>query len=146
MSGHERVAVELRRRIMTGAYPRGSRLPPVWRIGDEFGVTEPVASRAVAELKRAGLLRSVPGVGVWVVDEITDAARMQTALDAARAGEYLPDMWNADAKVYDGESSEPEIVEFPAPWIQRLLDERAALTLRLADAERDATMSGTRSS
>lgn len=146
MTGHERVAAELRRRIMTGAYPLGSRLPSVWRIGDEFGVTEPVTSRAVGELRRAGLLRSVPGVGVWVVDKITDTARMQTALDAARTGEYLPEMWNADAKAYDGADSEPEIVEFPAPWIQRLLDERAALASRLAEIERDATISGTRSS
>lgn len=141
MTGHERVAVELRRRIMNGTYPLGSRLPSVWRIGDEFGVTEPVASRAVGELKRAGLLRSVPGVGVWVVDEITDTARMQLELVAVRTG-CDPSPMPADAA--PTVPGEEWLVPFPAAWIQRLLDERAALASRLADAERAATMSETR--
>lgn len=140
MSAHETVAAELRRRIFTGVYELGSRLPALWRIGDELGVTEPVAGRAVADLKRAGLLRSVPGVGVWVVDEIPDTGMMQAALDAVRCGSYLSHMWQ------EGDGPETELVTFPAVWIQRLLDERAELASRLAGCECADTMASTRNS
>lgn len=143
MSAHETVAAELRRRIFTGVYELGSRLPALWRIGDELGVTEPVAGRAVADLKRAGLLRSVPGVGVWVVDEIPDTAMMQAALDAARGGIYLAHMWQLD---YEGDDAETELVTFPAAWIQRLLDERASLASRLAECGCADTMASSRNS
>lgn len=126
MTAHERIADELRRRVLAGVYAPGERLPAAWRIAESFGVSEPVVSMAVRELRRSGLLRSVPGRGVWVVDAITDTARMQTMLDAVRSGSVPPD-WGPDA-ASDGAA---EFVRFPAAWVQRLLDENASLARRL---------------
>lgn len=131
MSAHDRIAVELRRRIFTGVYALGERLPAMHRLGVEFGVTEPVVGMAVAALRGAGLLRSVPSRGVWVVDEITDTARMRAVLDMARRGAVPPD-WGADA--FDGSRS-PALVWFPASWIQRLIDECEEMAARLVEVE-----------
>ncbi len=126
MTLHERIADELRRRVLAGVYAPGERLPALWRIAKDFGVSEPVVSMAVRELRRSGLVRSVPGRGVWVADAITDAGRMQTALDMLRCGE-VPEDWGADTATDGGR----EFVPFPVVWIQRLLDENASLARRL---------------
>jgi DNA-binding FadR family transcriptional regulator len=108
---------ELRRRVLTGVYRPGERLPSMAALGEEFVVTESIVQKAVARLRELGLLRTDPGRGTWVVDAITDRATMRTVLDAARGGVFLDAMWGPDAG---------EIVEFPAAWIARLLDESDA--------------------
>jgi GntR family transcriptional regulator len=108
------VFAELRRRVLAGVYAKGERLPPLAAVGEEFGVSEQVAQRAVARLRELGLLCTVPTRGTWVVETITDRARMRTAFDAARSGVFLDDMFAPDAG---------PLVEFPSTWIARLLDE-----------------------
>lgn len=132
MTVRDRLASRLRRRVLTGYYRPGERLPSMWRLADEAGVTEPVAYHAVSDLCRAGLLRTVPGVGTWVVDDIADAARMQSALDELRAAADADRFWSGAGAVWlDGDV---ELVPFPAEWIQRLLDERAELLRSARDA------------
>lgn len=123
MTAHERVAAELRRRVLAGVYAPGERLPALWRLAVAFGVSEPVVGMAVRELRRCGLLRSVPGRGVWVVDAITPVARMRVMLEAARSGE-VPDDWGPDAVTDRG----PDLVLFPAAWVRRLLDGADTMT------------------
>lgn len=105
---------ELRRRVLTGVYARGERLPSMVHIGEEFGVTEPVVQKAVARLRELGVLRTIPGRGTWVVEAITDRSQMRYALYAARNGELADDMFGPDAG---------PLISFPATWIARLLDD-----------------------
>lgn len=110
----------VRSEIMGGGYAPGQRLPSAFELGKSFGVTESIAQDAVARLKAIGLVRTEPGRGMWVVEAITEHAMMRTVLDAARGGVFLDAMWAADAG---------EVVEFPAAWIERLLDEVEAAAL-----------------
>lgn len=105
---------ELRRRVLTGVYALGERLPSMVHIGEELGVTEPVVQKAVARLRELGLLRTVPGRGTWVVETITDRWQMLYALHAARNGEVIDDVFGPDAG---------PLIMFPASWIARLLEE-----------------------
>ncbi|GAA4893649.1 hypothetical protein GCM10023405_10140 [Streptomonospora salina] len=60
------IADELERRIHTGRYPSGSRVPSVLQLMDEFGVASATAQKALSGLRDRGLTRTEPGIGSTV--------------------------------------------------------------------------------
>lgn len=63
---HEAVREELQRRIDSKRYQIGDALPSAVGLAGEFGVSLITIKRALKDLKALGLLRTVPGLGVFV--------------------------------------------------------------------------------
>ena len=62
----EQVAEVLRRRIESGAYPQGSRVPSVQQLVAEFGVASVTAQKTLRALREEGLIVTTPGMGSFV--------------------------------------------------------------------------------
>ena len=58
--------------IASGQYPAGSRLPAVRELAAEAGVNPNTMQRALTELEREGLIRSVSNKGFYVCKYNTD--------------------------------------------------------------------------
>ncbi len=69
---YAQIAAEIRRRIERGELTPGSRVPSTREITVRWGVAMATATRVLATLREAGLVRAVPGVGT-VVAERADA-------------------------------------------------------------------------
>ncbi|GAA4065850.1 GntR family transcriptional regulator [Actinomadura miaoliensis] len=69
------IAGVLRRRVETGTYPAGVRLPGEHALSREFGVTRNTVRRAVGTLEDEGLIVAVPGVGRFVRGAASEDAR-----------------------------------------------------------------------
>lgn len=76
---------EFTRRIVTGAWPPGSRIPGVRDLAGELRVNPNTIQRALAEMERASLARSERTAGRFVTDEasLIDQARLRFAASAA---------------------------------------------------------------
>ncbi|MER5479322.1 TetR/AcrR family transcriptional regulator C-terminal domain-containing protein [Streptomyces sp. NPDC002734] len=61
-----RIVDELRQRIESGELAPGERVPSTREITRQWGVAMATATKVLTELRRAGLVRSVPGVGTVV--------------------------------------------------------------------------------
>jgi DNA-binding GntR family transcriptional regulator len=63
----------LRERIQSGELPYGSKLPPILRLAEQYGVAPVTARKAITELKRQGWVKTHSGWGTFVADpEIDD--------------------------------------------------------------------------
>ncbi|WP_116246296.1 winged helix-turn-helix domain-containing protein [Nocardiopsis sp. FIRDI 009] len=60
------IADELERRIRSGEYAAGERVPSVMRIQDEFKVASATAQKALSGLRNRGLTYTEPGLGSFV--------------------------------------------------------------------------------
>jgi hypothetical protein len=60
------IALRIAGRIHDGSYPYGARLPSVRALGGRLGVHRDTVLAAYRELERGGLVRTVPGGGVFV--------------------------------------------------------------------------------
>ncbi|KAF1023711.1 MAG: HTH-type transcriptional regulator LutR [Paracidovorax wautersii] len=60
--------------IASGRYPRGERLPSEQAMIEEFGVSRTVVREAIANLRASGRVSTVPGVGVFVVEQAAPLA------------------------------------------------------------------------
>jgi GntR family transcriptional regulator len=58
----------LLRKIRDGAYPPGSQLPSGRALAAEYDVSQSTISRAVATLRKQGVLVGRPGRGVFVAE------------------------------------------------------------------------------
>ncbi len=67
---------QLTRRIVTGVYPPGSKLPPVRELAAEAGVNPNTMQRALAQLEQSGLAKADRTAGRLVTD---DAAALESA-------------------------------------------------------------------
>ncbi|MFI1814191.1 TetR/AcrR family transcriptional regulator C-terminal domain-containing protein [Streptomyces sp. NPDC020422] len=70
-----RIVAEMRRRIETGELAPGDRVPSTREITRQWGVAMATASKVLAELRREGLVRAVPGVGTLVEPRRTPARK-----------------------------------------------------------------------
>ncbi|WP_327582455.1 GntR family transcriptional regulator [Nonomuraea sp. NBC_00507] len=57
----------LRQRIETGKIPPGRRIPSLVELEEELGVARDTLRKAVKVLKEEGLVETVVGMGVYVV-------------------------------------------------------------------------------
>lgn len=59
------LAEQMTRRIITGVYPPGSKLPPVRELAAEAGVNPNTMQRALAQLEQDGLAKADRTAGGW---------------------------------------------------------------------------------
>ena len=62
------LAAILRSQITSGERPRGSRLPAVLALADEFGVAQVTVQKALKLLKDEGLVVAHSGYGTFVAE------------------------------------------------------------------------------
>ncbi|MEU2654439.1 winged helix-turn-helix domain-containing protein [Streptomyces sp. NPDC007325] len=67
------IAAELIRRIESGTYPPGSRVPSTLEIAQEFGVVNATAAKAMRHVREAGWTRGEVGLGTFVADPLPSA-------------------------------------------------------------------------
>lgn len=65
---YARIAADLRRRIAEGELAPGDRVPSTRQVAAQWGVALATATRALAELRREGLVRAEPRVGTVVAE------------------------------------------------------------------------------
>ncbi|MBP2052972.1 DNA-binding GntR family transcriptional regulator [Streptomyces griseochromogenes] len=65
---YRQIAENLRARIANGTIPPGRRIPSLVALEAEFGVARDTLRKAVKVLKDEGLVETVTGMGVYVVD------------------------------------------------------------------------------
>jgi GntR family transcriptional regulator len=65
---YEQITDAIRRRIASGEYPPGSKLPSRSEIQREFGASDPVVGQAMRTLKTEGLVVTLNGVGAFVAE------------------------------------------------------------------------------
>jgi DNA-binding GntR family transcriptional regulator len=63
---YEEVAADLRRRIESGEFPPGAKLPSRAELRVHYQVSDTVADKAMMILRLAGMTEVLPGVGVYV--------------------------------------------------------------------------------
>ena len=83
---YEQIQAELRRLMLTGALPPGSRLPSVRELAGQLAITPNTIQRAYRELESEGYILSVAGKGSFVaqVDRLAEQQKKE-ALSAFRA-------------------------------------------------------------
>ena len=83
---------QLTRRIITGVYPPGSRLPSVRELAAEAGVNPNTMQRALAQLEQDGLAKADRTAGRLVTQDVAalEAARLREAEAVIR--DYLEAM------------------------------------------------------
>ncbi|MGW1730105.1 GntR family transcriptional regulator [Streptomyces sp. NPDC001999] len=67
------IAAELIRRIETGTYPPGSRVPSTLEISQEFDVVNATAAKAMRHVREQGYTRGEVGLGTFVVDTLPES-------------------------------------------------------------------------
>lgn len=66
---YEQVADDLLRRIRSGEFPPGSRLPSRAELGRQYDVSDSVIGKAMIIVRATGLVETLEGVGVYVREE-----------------------------------------------------------------------------
>ncbi|QXT61841.1 GntR family transcriptional regulator [Tessaracoccus palaemonis] len=76
---------EFTRRVVTGSWPPGAKIPAVRELAVDLKVNPNTVQRALAELERGGLTRTERTAGRFVTDDLAaiDAARRGLAAEAA---------------------------------------------------------------
>ncbi len=69
----KQLAQILRERISSGDLAPGEKIPSLAELEDESGLSTNTVRKAIAKLKEEGLLTSVHGLGVFVVDPLPTA-------------------------------------------------------------------------
>ena len=95
--GSARIAAELRERIAAGDLRPGAKLPSTRALMVRYGVAMATATKALAELKHAGLITAVPGVGTVVATPQRRTSR--SGRDATGGGRAVPAALRPDAVV-----------------------------------------------
>src|SRR5258708_16251150 len=65
-SKYQRIADDLRARSSSGEYPPGSRLPTKAELMARYQVAVNTVERAIEELRKAGLVETLQGAGMFV--------------------------------------------------------------------------------
>jgi DNA-binding transcriptional regulator YhcF (GntR family) len=79
---YQQIAADIRHRISTGALRAGDRVPSARQITREWGVAIATATRVLAVLRDEGLVRTAPGAGTVVAEQVAPPVRT----DRRRAG------------------------------------------------------------
>lgn len=78
---YQRVADDLRRRIVSGELPVGSAIPSTVKLCEAYGVSVTVVRAAVAQLREAGLVVGHAGKAVFVSATPADISQRTVGLD-----------------------------------------------------------------
>jgi len=88
----QQLTEQLRRRIVTGVYPPGSRFPAVRELAAEAGVNPNTMQRSVSQLETDGLVITNRTLGRTVTDRVETLEEMRQTLALERTEEYFSDM------------------------------------------------------
>jgi GntR family transcriptional regulator len=65
---YRQIADDIRRKIEDGTIPPGRRIPSIIEMEQEYGVARDTLRKATRLLKEEGLVETVTGMGLFVVD------------------------------------------------------------------------------
>jgi DNA-binding GntR family transcriptional regulator len=65
---YRQIADDIRRKIQDGTIPPGRRIPSIVEMEEEYGVARDTLRKATRVLKEEGLVETVVGMGLFVVD------------------------------------------------------------------------------
>lgn len=65
---YRQIADDLRRKIEDGTIPPGRRIPSIVEMEQEYNVARDTLRKATQVLKDEGLVQTVTGMGIYVVD------------------------------------------------------------------------------
>ena len=83
---------QMTRRIITGVYPPGSKLPPVRELAAEAGVNPNTMQRALAQLEAEGLVYTERTTGRFVTEDTALLEQLRDETARAMTAEYLEKM------------------------------------------------------
>ena len=88
----QQLTEQLRQRIVTGAYPPGSRFPAVRELASEAGVNPNTMQRAMSQLETDELVITNRTLGRTVTDKTEVLEEMRKRMARERTEEYFGDM------------------------------------------------------
>ncbi len=83
------LVTEFSRRIVTGDWAPGTRIPGVRELALRFGVNPNTVQRALGEMERDGLCRSERTAGRFVTDDTPRISALRRALVTEAADDYI---------------------------------------------------------
>ena len=86
------LAEQLTRRIITGVYPPGSKLPPVRELAAEAGVNPNTMQKALTELERSGLVYTQRTSGRFITEDISKMTELKEQLAREQIQLFLKNM------------------------------------------------------
>ena len=91
----------LKRRIITGRYLPGEKLPSVRELAAEAGINPNTVQRAFSELEREGLIYTQRATGKYVTENADEIKSARQALAKTQAAEFLSNMQSLGYSVGD---------------------------------------------
>jgi GntR family transcriptional regulator len=70
---YRQIADDLRRKIEDGTIPPGRRIPSIVEMEQEYEVARDTLRKATQVLKDEGLVKTVNGMGIFVIDRSADS-------------------------------------------------------------------------
>ena len=91
----------LKRRIITGRYLPGEKLPSVRELAAEAGINPNTVQRAFSELEREGLIYTQRATGKYVTENANEIKSARQALAKTQVAEFLSNMQSLGYSVGD---------------------------------------------
>ena len=91
----------LKRRIITGRYLPGEKLPSVRELAAEAGLNPNTVQRAFSELEREGLIYTQRATGKYVTENADEIKSARQALAKTQVAEFLSNMQSLGYSVGD---------------------------------------------
>ena len=91
----------LKRRIITGRYLPGEKLPSVRELAAEAGINPNTVQRAFSELEREGLIYTQRATGNYVTENADEIKSARQALAKTQVAEFLSNMQSLGYSVGD---------------------------------------------
>lgn len=91
----------LKRRIITGRYLPGEKLPSVRELAAEAGINPNTVQRAFSELEREGLIDTQRATGKYVTENADEIKSARQALAKTQVAEFLSNMQSLGYSVGD---------------------------------------------
>ena len=91
----------LKRRIITGRYLPGEKLPSVRELAAEAGINPNTVQRAFSELEREGLIYTQRATGKYVTENADEIKSARQALAQTQVAEFLSNMQSLGYSVGD---------------------------------------------
>ena len=91
----------LKRRIITGRYLPGEKLPSVRELAAEAGINPNTVQRAFGELEREGLIYTQRATGKYVTENADDIKSAREALARTQVADFLRAMQSLGFSVGD---------------------------------------------
>ena len=91
----------LKRRIITGRYLPGEKLPSVRELAAEAGINPNTVLRALSELEREGLIYTQRATGKYVTENADEIKSARQALAKTQVAEFLSNMQSLGYSVGD---------------------------------------------